>query len=192
MDTFRPFRFEKVLTHKQSGICFKTVVEDYLFCNAEGRTEATIYSYSYIAELSNEPDRPVLFCYNGGPGASSSWVHMGLLGPKQVTFPNYPGEDNSAVYGENTNFLLDCCDLVMINPPGTKYTYVSEKAGQKYFNFSVTYQNHGPYSTEAQSDTEFVAWQDGYTEEEYNIINNYLYWIDKTDDAIAHLYEYFL
>ncbi|MCC2254129.1 LTA synthase family protein [Ruminococcus sp. CLA-AA-H200] len=64
-------------------------------------------------------------------------------------------------------------------------------AGQKYFNFSVTYQNHGPYSTEAQSDTEFVAWQDGYTEEEYNIINNYLYWIDKTDDAIAHLYEYF-
>ena len=153
MDTFRPFRFEKVLTHKQSGICFKTVVEDYLFCNAEGRTEATIYSYSYIAELSNEPDRPVMFCYNGGPGASSSWVHMGLLGPKQVTFPNYPGEDNSAVYGENTNFLLDCCDLVMINPPGTKYTYVSEKAGQKYFNTAG----------DAQAISEFIlAWLKKY------------------------------
>lgn len=61
--------------------------------------------------------------------------------------------------------------------------------GQKYFNFSVTYQNHGPYSTEDESDTEFAAWQEGYTEEEYNILNNYFYWIDKTDDAIAHLYE---
>lgn len=134
MNNIQPFRFERECVHGLSGISFKTVLEDHLFYDDTGRAEASIYSYSYLAEPLNEPDRPVMFCYNGGPGASSSWVHMGLLGPKQVTFPNYPGEDNSAVYGDNVNFLLDCCDLVMINPPGTQYTYVSEKAWQKYFN----------------------------------------------------------
>ena len=135
MNTFQPFRFEKESTHALSGITFKTVVEDYVFYDEAGQPEASIYSYSYIAEPSNDPDKPVMFCYNGGPGASSSWVHMGLLGPKQVTFPHHPGKDgNAAVYGENQNFLLDCCDLVMINPPGTQYAFVRKDAGKKYFS----------------------------------------------------------
>lgn len=134
MNTFPTFRFEKKSTHTLSGISFRTVIEDHVFCDDAGQPEASIYSYSYIAQ-PEYPDRPVMFCYNGGPGASSSWVHMGLLGPKQVTFPNHPGKvGNTAQYGENQNFLLDCCDLVMINPPGTKYTFLEKNAEAKYFN----------------------------------------------------------
>ncbi|MGI6255041.1 MAG: S10 family serine carboxypeptidase-like protein [Acutalibacter sp.] len=135
MSTFQPFAFEKECLHTQSGITFKTVVEDYVFYQNDDQPEASIYSYSYIAQPSNDPGKPVMFCYNGGPGASSSWVHMGLLGPKQVTFPHHPGKENHAAeYGENQNFLLDCCDLVMINPPGTQYTFVTKEAGKKYFS----------------------------------------------------------
>lgn len=133
MSEFKPFRFEKESVHAISGIHFKTVVEDYLFYDEQGAPEASIYSYSYVAQPEKN-DKPVMFCYNGGPGASSSWVHMGLLGPKQVIFPNHPSADNTIVYGENGNFLLDCCDLVMINPPGTHYTLIRDDAEEKYFN----------------------------------------------------------
>lgn len=131
-----PYHFEKTSRHETSGIEFRTVIEDYLFRDEAGETEASIYSYSYLAQ-PEKADKPVMFCYNGGPGASSNWVHMGLLGPKQVTFPDYPspdGKNDSYVYGENSNFLLDCTDLVMINPPGTEMTFVREDAKAKYFS----------------------------------------------------------
>ena len=134
MGEFKPFRFEKVSVHNISGIRFKTVVEDYLFYDEQGAPEASIYSYSYVAQ-PERADRPVLFGYNGGPGAASSWVHMGLLGPKQVTFPRYPDDKDAApVYGENKSFLLDCCDLVLIDPPGTGYAFVRDDVKAKYFN----------------------------------------------------------
>lgn len=64
------------------------------------------------------------------------------------------------------------------------------KDNHMYFNFSVTYQNHGPYSTEKQTDKEYVKWQEGYTETEYNILNNYLDGIAGTDEALGKLYDY--
>ncbi|MBQ6583439.1 MAG: hypothetical protein IJH77_06415 [Mogibacterium sp.] len=133
--SFTPFHFEKTSTHETSGIPFKTVIEDYLLHNAEDEMIASIFSYSYLAQ-PERADKPVMFCYNGGPGASSSWVHIGLLGPKQVTFPTYPDPtgNNSSEYGENANFLLDCCDLVMVNPPGTAQTMITEEGKKKYYN----------------------------------------------------------
>jgi len=63
--------------------------------------------------------------------------------------------------------------------------------GQPYFNFSVTYQNHGPYSTENLADGEYLAKKAGYDESTYNIVNNYLSGIYKTDIAIKKLVDYF-
>lgn len=64
------------------------------------------------------------------------------------------------------------------------------KNNQMYFHFSVTYQNHGPYSAEKETDIEYVKRKEGYTEEEYNILNNYIHGITKTDEAIGKLYDY--
>lgn len=61
---------------------------------------------------------------------------------------------------------------------------------KKYFNFSVTYQNHGPYSNEKETETEFLLRKDEYTEAEYNIINNYFDGIAKTDEALKKLCDY--
>lgn len=61
---------------------------------------------------------------------------------------------------------------------------------QMYFNFSVTYQNHGPYTTEQETNVQYVKKQEEYTEAEYNILNNYLQGIAKTDEAIKKIHDH--
>lgn len=67
----------------------------------------------------------------------------------------------------------------------------SKKNNQPYFNFTVTYQNHGPYSNEKYSDNQFLAKKSHYDDSNYNIINNYLAGIYKTDQAMKKLIDYF-
>lgn len=61
--------------------------------------------------------------------------------------------------------------------------------GIPYFNRSVTYQNHGPYSTEQLYDTSYVIKQEDYTDDEYNILNNYLSGIKNTGEELEKLIE---
>lgn len=67
----------------------------------------------------------------------------------------------------------------------------SKEEGKPYFNFTVTYQNHGPYSTNKITDDEYLKKQDHYDEAIYNIINNYLHGINRTDKALKKLVDYF-
>jgi carboxypeptidase C (cathepsin A) len=86
------------------------------------------YAKDGIADLSR---RPIVFAYNGGPGSSSVWLHMGALGPKRVAV-NDPGFTPAAPYRvEDNNFsLLDVADLVMVDPVGTG---LSVPVGEKKF-----------------------------------------------------------
>ena len=74
---------------------------------------------SYMKEGASS-DRPILFAYNGGPGSSSFWLHMGVLGPKRIVV-NDPGFTKAAPYPvvNNEYSILDMADLVMIDPVGT-------------------------------------------------------------------------
>lgn len=63
--------------------------------------------------------------------------------------------------------------------------------GTPYFNFTVTYQGHGPYSTEKLGDVDYLKWQDWYNEADYNNINNYLNSIASTVQEIDRLIMYF-
>ncbi|MEM6628774.1 MAG: carboxypeptidase [Bacteroidota bacterium] len=67
-----------------------------------------------------DSNRPIMFAYNGGPGSSSFWLHMGVLGPKRIVV-NDPSPTPAAPYKvENNSFsILDVADLVMIDPVGT-------------------------------------------------------------------------
>lgn len=62
---------------------------------------------------------------------------------------------------------------------------------EPYFNFSVTYQNHGPYSEEQYTKEEYLKKKPNYDEKAYNIINNYFTGINKTDEALKELFDYF-
>lgn len=61
---------------------------------------------------------------------------------------------------------------------------------RKYFNFSVTFQNHGPYPPEKRTEVDYLLRKDEYSEENYNIFNNYLDGIYKTDMAFKKLRDY--
>lgn len=58
-----------------------------------------------------------------------------------------------------------------------------------YFNFSVTYQNHGPYSTDKMFETPYVLKKNDYTEGEYNILNNYMMGINNTGEELEELID---
>lgn len=77
---------------------------------------------SYTKQGGNTPsaNRPILFAYNGGPGSSSFWLHMGIMGPKRIVV-NDPGSTPAAPYQlvNNEYSLLDVADLVMMDPIGT-------------------------------------------------------------------------
>lgn len=62
--------------------------------------------------------------------------------------------------------------------------------GNRYFNFSVTYQNHGPYETYPLTQIPYLKNQEHYSYAEYNIINNYLKGIAESDEALAKLRAY--
>ena len=61
---------------------------------------------------------------------------------------------------------------------------------EPYFNFSVTYQNHGPYEHESSPDKQYLKKKDNYNDVDYNIVNNYLYGISQTDKALKKLTDY--
>ncbi len=60
-----------------------------------------------------------------------------------------------------------------------------------YFNLTVTYDNHGPYSDEELTKIEYLFKNKSYDEATYNILNNYFSGIKKTDRALGDLFEYF-
>ena len=91
----------------------------------------TAYTKSDVKEVSQ---RPILFAYNGGPGSSSIWLHLGVLGPKR-TVVNDPGFTPASPYQlEDNNYsILDIADLVMVDPVGTGISKAIGAAENKDF-----------------------------------------------------------
>jgi len=80
----------------------------------------TAYTRDGVTDLAR---RPVTFAYNGGPGSSSIWLHMGILGPRRVVVndPGYAPPPPSQ-RADNEFSVLDVTDLVMIDPVGTGFS----------------------------------------------------------------------
>ncbi|KQN39874.1 hypothetical protein ASG37_16925 [Sphingomonas sp. Leaf407] len=97
-----------------------------------GHPDATA---GYISYTVRGADRPVLFVFNGGPGAASAYLHMGALGPKRARVPQDPATPlpAAAVIGDNPDTLLDIADLVFLDPPGTGFSSVAANADTGFY-----------------------------------------------------------
>ncbi|TDK25306.1 peptidase S10 [Arthrobacter crusticola] len=97
------------------------------------RPKAEIFVAAYTKD-DGEPGRPVTFAFNGGPGSSSVWLHLGLLGPRLVDAGDV-GAMTPAPFGlvDNPGSLLETSDLVMIDPVNTGFSRVVE--GEKTDEF---------------------------------------------------------
>ncbi len=85
------------------------------------KPRAQLYITSYVVD--SDVRRPVTFAFNGGPGSSSVWLHMGLLGPRRVVCGDV-GNLSKPPYGivDNEDSLLKVSDLVIIDPSTTGYS----------------------------------------------------------------------
>ena len=96
--------------------------------------EASIFYVAYFKKGAPSAGRPITFLYNGGPGSSSVWLHMGAFGPKRVVTKDdshTPAAPYSLV--DNAFSLLDASDLVFIDAPGTGFSRVAGKDKEKAF-----------------------------------------------------------
>ena len=86
-----------------------------------GKMYYTAYTRSGVQDVTH---RPITFSYNGGPGSSSFWLHMGIMGPRRVSVPGVDHAD-PAPYNvvDNEATLLDKTDIVMIDPIGTGFSH---------------------------------------------------------------------
>lgn len=103
--------------------------------NAEGETEAHIFYMAYtLDQPAGSPKRPLMFSFNGGPGSSSVWLHLGTIGPRRVKMLNdggMPAPPYQVV--DNDYTWLDQTDLVFIDPVGTGYSRAVKKELNKKF-----------------------------------------------------------
>ena len=138
-DTFVPQCFESDGEFELRGqkIKYHTVSEDNVFYDDNGKAIASIFSYSYFrTDVENSVNRPVMFCYNGGPGSSSMYVHAGFFGVKRLKYEEEIDRPTSLPPYEtidNPDSLLDICDLVMIDPVGTGYGVLIDQSRGKDF-----------------------------------------------------------
>jgi len=98
-------------------------------------TKALFFYTAYtLDEDGNKTPRPVTFAWNGGPGAASSLVHLGMLGPRRAkSLSEYEAPPPPYQMVDNTETWLSFTDLVMVDPVGTGYSYAIKSDYGKHF-----------------------------------------------------------
>jgi carboxypeptidase C (cathepsin A) len=97
-----------------------------------GEQTAAVFYTAYVAKGGNNAPRPVTFGFNGGPGAASAYLHLGLVGPKILQF----GDRNDAATAQlrsNPQTWLEFSDLVMIDPVGSGWSRAAKPDGNDAF-----------------------------------------------------------
>jgi carboxypeptidase C (cathepsin A) len=104
-----------------------TASAKWLVLRKKEKPAAEIFSVSYVAH-GGDADRPVTFVFNGGPGASSAYLHLGAVGPQRVAFPangTLPQMPPRLVQNEES--WLAFTDLVFVDPVGTGFSRVIDE-----------------------------------------------------------------
>jgi carboxypeptidase C (cathepsin A) len=93
-----------------------------------------MFYVGYFKKGAASEARPVTFLFNGGPGSSTMWLHMGAFGPKRVVTAD-DTHSPPAPYAvvNNDQSLLDASDLVFVDAPGTGFSRISGKDKEKAF-----------------------------------------------------------
>jgi len=116
--------------------------------NAAGDVEARMFFMAYtLDQPADAARRPLMFSFNGGPGSSSVWLHLGALGPRRVRMLDdggLPPAPYELVDNEYT--WLDQTDLVFIDPVGTGYSRaVTPDLGKKFFGLKGDVESVGEF-----------------------------------------------
>jgi carboxypeptidase C (cathepsin A) len=105
-------------------VAYSATAGRLLLREEEGKKKASFFYVAYTRAGTADPARrPIVFCFNGGPGSSSVWLHLGAFGPRRVQMTDegmpYPPPGRLV---DNPDSLLDVADLVFVDPIGTGFS----------------------------------------------------------------------
>ena len=134
------FSVKKTGTFNGTRVSYTATAADTYIKDEQGEPTATLFSTAYVKDAVGEPSqRAVTFLWNGGPGSSSVWLHMGAFGPKRVVVPSDAQDDGAPPFllEENPLTILDVTDLVFIDPVGTGFSRaLGEHEGKEFWGVS--------------------------------------------------------
>jgi carboxypeptidase C (cathepsin A) len=122
-----PVQSHHLIQVKNAPLAYTAAFTESELKDDAGTPVATLSAISYVRDGVKAPtERPVIFLFDGGPGASSSPLHMSAFGPRIRS----DGKDGNII--DNPNTLLDTADLVFIDPVGTglSHVYKPDELGQ--------------------------------------------------------------
>ncbi|MFC4308753.1 S10 family peptidase [Steroidobacter flavus] len=105
-------------TFNQQRVKYSATVAETILDGPDGKPAASMINTAYVREdVKDRASRPVMFVFNGGPGASSSPLHMSAFGPRRIG-----GEPPQRKLIDNPYSPLDTVDLVFVDPVGTGFS----------------------------------------------------------------------
>lgn len=131
-----PVTTRKTISVRGQTIAYTTSTGMLPIRNEQTReVEGGMFYMAYIKDGENPARRPISFIFNGGPGSSSVWLHLGAWGPKRVRLePDGNAPPPPYTFETNPHTLLDQTDLVFIDPIGTGYSRAaSQQLGARFW-----------------------------------------------------------
>lgn len=112
--------------------------------------EKPVARFGYTAYVRNgagaNATRPLTFAFNGGPGSSSLWLHMGILGPQRVVIRDAGYTPPPGERADNEFSIIDVTDLVMIDPVGTGFSKpLGEAEGKDFWGVDQDIESVGAF-----------------------------------------------
>lgn len=91
--------------------------------DAQDEPRAEVFYVAYTRDVPDATERPVTFAFNGGPGSSAVWLHLGAFGPRRVEAGDAePSRSPPTRIVDNEASILDVTDLVFVDPVGTGWS----------------------------------------------------------------------
>jgi carboxypeptidase C (cathepsin A) len=127
---------EQVITIEGRELRYIAIAGTLAMKDEAGKPKASIFFIAYLKQGATDATRrPLTFSFNGGPGSSSIWLHLGLLGPRRVL----SGDTDQVMpppyrLADNEHTLLATSDLVFIDPVSTGYSRAAQGEEAKQFH----------------------------------------------------------
>jgi len=124
---------EHVLDGRSRKIPYTATAGTLPIIDQNGERKASVFYTAYVAKDAEAPGRPVTFVFNGGPGAASVYLHLGVAGPKILDFGPTGRDGAAARLRDNPDSWLDFTDLVLIDPIGSGWSRAAKADDTSYY-----------------------------------------------------------
>jgi len=146
--THKPVLTTNTLTMGGESVRYVTETGMLPLLKPDGTARASVFYIAYTRQgETGAAARPVTFCFNGGPGSSSVWLHLGALGPRRVKM-NDDGTQPKPPFGltDNEYSILPVTDMVFVDPVATGYSRpAKDEKTDQFFGQSPDVESVGDF-----------------------------------------------